>query len=120
MMPESPVHVCANCAVPHIDNCSECWGFGMYEAGGPVMLAGCNPDDGIHALASLPHRLPEADYRLDLRGVSLDPDQLALGWALGAYRYSRYRKSSRKAARLVLDDAVRDLILDCRRALMDD
>jgi leucyl aminopeptidase len=82
------------------------------EAGGPVMLAGCNPDDGIHALASLPHRLPEADYRLDLRGVSLDPDQLALGWALGAYRYSRYRKSSRKAARLVLDDAVRDRIAD--------
>jgi leucyl aminopeptidase len=87
-------------------------GLPATEAGGPVMLAGCNPDDGIHALASLPHRLPEADYRLDLRGVGLDPDQLALGWALGAYRYSRYRKSSRKAARLVLDDAVRDRIAD--------
>ena len=87
-------------------------GLPATEAGGPVMLAGCNPDDGIHALASLPHRLPEADYRLDLRGVSLDPDQLALGWALAAYRYTRYRKSSRKAARLVLDDAVRDRIAD--------
>ncbi|MCB1577085.1 MAG: leucyl aminopeptidase family protein, partial [Xanthomonadales bacterium] len=67
------------------------------------MLAGCSRRDGLFALASLPVRLPEGDYRLDPRGVQIEAAQAALGWALGAYRYSRYRKPARPSARLVVD-----------------
>lgn len=70
-----------------------------------IMLVGCNARDGLLALASLPLRLPEGDYALDSRGITLDPAQAALGWALGAYRFTRYRKAARKASRLVVDDA---------------
>lgn len=70
-----------------------------------IMLVGCNARDGLLALASLPLRLPEGDYVLDPRGIPLDPAQSALGWALGAYRFTRYRKATRKPARLVVDDA---------------
>ncbi len=30
MMPEDPKHWCATCAIPHVDNCRECYGFGLY------------------------------------------------------------------------------------------
>jgi leucyl aminopeptidase len=73
----------------------------------PLMLAGCNAGGGLFALASFPCRLPAGDYKLDPRGIALDAAQTALGWALGAYRFSRYRKPSRKAARLLVDDSVR-------------
>jgi leucyl aminopeptidase len=74
---------------------------------GFLMLAGCNRRDGLYALASLPCQLPAGDYRLDPRGLPLDPAQTALGWALGAYRYDRYRKRNRPSARLVVDDRTR-------------
>lgn len=74
---------------------------------GSVMLAGCNQRDGIYALSSLPQRLPEGDYTLDSRGLALDPSQAALGWALGAYKFSRYRRALREPARLLVDEATR-------------
>jgi leucyl aminopeptidase len=77
---------------------------------GSVMFAGCNGRDGLFALASLPVRLPPGNYAIDPRGMTLDPDQVALGWALGAYRYSRYRKPARAAARLVVEDGVRERV----------
>lgn len=74
---------------------------------GSIMFAGCNVRDGLYALASLPVRLPVGNYAVDPRGLSLDPDEAALGWALGAYRYSRYRKPAREPARLVVAEDVR-------------
>lgn len=71
-----------------------------------AVLAGCRPSEGPYALASLPQRLPAGDYALDPRGLALDADQVALGWALGAYRFTRYRKATRAPARLVVDAAV--------------
>ena len=73
----------------------------------PLMLVGCNASSGIFALASLPRRLPPGDYALDRRGIALDPADAALGWALGAYRFARYRKPTREAARLLIDEATR-------------
>jgi leucyl aminopeptidase len=73
----------------------------------PLMLVGCAAASGLFALASFPRRLPAGDYRLDARGIALDPAQAALGWALGAYRFSRYRKPSRNSARLLVEDSVR-------------
>ncbi len=74
-------------------------------AGGSVeaVLAGCDRRDPTFALAWLPQRLPEGRYALDPRGPALDALDAALGWALGAYRYSRYKKSPRKPAQLVVD-----------------
>ncbi len=74
---------------------------------GAIMLVGCNANGGVFALSSLPRRLPAGDYVLDSRGLALDPAQSALGWALGAYCFTRYRKANREAARLVVDDAIR-------------
>jgi leucyl aminopeptidase len=79
---------------------------------GFVMLAGCSRRDGLHALAALPGLLPPGDYRLDPRGLPLDPAQTALGWALGAYRYDRYRKRARPSARLVVDDSTQAQVGD--------
>ncbi|MEP6882735.1 MAG: leucyl aminopeptidase family protein [Dokdonella sp.] len=72
-----------------------------------IMLVGCNANGGVFALSSLPRRLPPGNYVLDPRGLALDPAQSALGWALGAYCFTRYRKANREAARLVVDDAIR-------------
>jgi leucyl aminopeptidase len=70
-----------------------------------AVLVGVTRPDDIYALASLPHALPPGVYRLDARGVALDPASAALGWGLGTYRYARYRKSGRAPARLAVDSA---------------
>jgi leucyl aminopeptidase len=70
-----------------------------------ALLAGCNRRDPLFGLASLPVRLPEGRYALDPRGLVLDADLIALGWALGAYRFTRYRKPLRAVAQLVVDAA---------------
>jgi len=69
------------------------------------VLAGVTGADDVYALATLPQSLPPGDYRLDDSGLALDPMRAALGWGLGAYRFLRYRKSSREPARLVVDRA---------------
>jgi len=71
-----------------------------------TVLAGVARADGVYALAALPQALPPGIYRLDASGLALDPLRSALGWGLGAYRFSRYRKSSRQPARLMVDRAV--------------
>ncbi|MBN8728370.1 MAG: leucyl aminopeptidase family protein [Xanthomonadales bacterium] len=76
------------------------------DGGVEAILAGCNPADPLRALAHLPLRLPAGGaYRLDSRGLALDAEQVALGWALGAYRFGRYR-DGRAPARLLLEPAV--------------
>jgi leucyl aminopeptidase len=70
-----------------------------------AVLAGCDAHDALFGLSSLPLRLPEGDYALDPRGLALDRANVALGWALGAYRFDRYRKPSRAPAQLVVDTA---------------
>ena len=68
-----------------------------------TVLAGVSRHDDVFALSALPHVLPAGDYRLSDRGLKLDPLRAALGWGLGAYRYARYRKSTRDAANLAVD-----------------
>ena len=72
------------------------------DGGTLAVLAGCDRRDPVFALASLPVRLPEGRYALDPRGVALDPADVALGWALGAYQFKRYRKPARAPAQLVI------------------
>ena len=70
-----------------------------------AVLAGCDRRDAVFALASLPQRLPPGRYALDARGLALDAGDAALGWALGAYQFTRYKKPSRPPAQLVVDAA---------------
>ena len=71
-----------------------------------AMLVGCSLRDGIYALASLPSRLPPGCYALDARGIALDPSNAALGWALGAYRFTRYKQAKRAPAQLVVSPEI--------------
>ncbi|OOG53359.1 leucyl aminopeptidase family protein [Rhodanobacter sp. C03] len=66
------------------------------------VLVGVDVQDALGALAALPTALPEANYHLAAEGVLTDLHQAALGWALGAYQFTRYRQAKRPPARLVV------------------
>lgn len=86
------------------------------EAGRTLLLH--DPDGGLErvlvglgegsdgfVLANLPASLPAGDYRLAEIPVGLDRETLALGWADGAYRFTRY-KAGEKPRRLMMPDGV--------------
>ena len=66
------------------------------------ILVGVDSHEPLSALAALPVTLPVAGYVLAEEGVSIDPQRAALGWALGAYQFTRYRKASRGVASLAV------------------
>ena len=75
-----------------------------------AVLVGISRADDIYTLSTLPQSLPGGNYRLgispqDPAGIVLNPQRAALGWGLGAYRYTRYRKPARAPAQLVVDRA---------------
>ncbi|MCC6133984.1 MAG: leucyl aminopeptidase family protein [Candidatus Contendobacter sp.] len=61
-----------------------------------------NADDSW-ALGDLPSGLPEGDYALETHFSPGQLERLVLGWALGAYQFTRYRTPKRAMARLALD-----------------
>lgn len=63
--------------------------------------AGSEAAAPIWALAGLPETLPEGSYRLESAPEGMDATRLALGWALGAYAFSRYHAKPANAAALV-------------------
>jgi leucyl aminopeptidase len=73
--------------------------------GRPKVVVGANlKRDPIWALAGLPETLPEGRYRLDARLDRERATKIALGWALGAYAFTRYKKPKRGFATLVWPD----------------
>lgn len=66
------------------------------------VLVGVDASDALSALGALPRTLPEATYHLASEGVLKDTSQAALGWALGAYEFTRYRKARRAPAKLAI------------------
>jgi leucyl aminopeptidase len=70
------------------------------------VLCGIDPCLPPFAFSHLPCRLPADDYRLDGTGLSIH--DAALGWALGSYRFTRYRDAHAEPARLLLPRAVLD------------
>jgi leucyl aminopeptidase len=62
---------------------------------------GTDAASAIWALAALPQALPEGSYRLEAAPEGADPTQLALGWALGTYGFSRYHPRPTVGAALV-------------------
>lgn len=60
---------------------------------GALAVVGESPD--LWAIAGLPGQLPAGHWRLDLAALDAgvrDASALALGWALGTYRFGRYLK----------------------------
>lgn len=73
------------------------------------VLLGLGTRDKAEAMLfrALPSRLPAGDYRLDWTPEGLEPGQIALAFALGAYRFDRYRSKDRgEPRRLVADENV--------------
>ena len=64
------------------------------------VLVGVGATDDPWALAGVPDAVPTGTYHLDLRWSSRALERAALGWALAAYRFGRYRKSTPPSARL--------------------
>ncbi|WP_433910321.1 leucyl aminopeptidase family protein [Sphingomonas yabuuchiae] len=63
-----------------------------------AVIAGVARADSPWALARLAEALPEGHYRLDGAEVGAN----ALGWLLGQYRFTRYRKGEDTGARVLL------------------
>lgn len=80
--------------------CTVCF---LPESDGQVrtVLAGITGGQDLYALAHAPFMLPAGDYRLDPRGEPRDARTLALGWRIGSYQFTRYRKARRDPANLV-------------------
>ena len=78
------------------------------DARGESTRVVCGIDPGLppFALGSLPWQLPADDYRLD--GDAVTARDAALGWALGSYRFARYREARTEPARLLVPRAVLD------------
>lgn len=83
---------------------------------GRVLVVISAKEAGPQTLGGLPHSLPEGDYQLAVDPLLADPVQLALGWALGAYRFERYRKAGRKPARLGLEASVLSQVMPLANA----
>jgi leucyl aminopeptidase len=55
---------------------------------------------GFRALAA---KLPAGDYRIVSAPAAIAPDQIALAFALGSYRFDRYKKKGESRPRLVFE-----------------
>ncbi|QAU25046.1 leucyl aminopeptidase family protein [Dyella sp. M7H15-1] len=67
------------------------------------VMVGVDRQEPLSALAALPLSLPQGEYALATESVPLNPQLAALGWALGAYQFTRYRKAKRTPSTLAVD-----------------
>ncbi|MBL8525845.1 MAG: leucyl aminopeptidase family protein [Betaproteobacteria bacterium] len=72
------------------------------EGGIGQVLVTVRDSGDIYALAHLPLALPPGDYTLATHHDSLDDYAAMLGWGLGSYQFSRYKKNVRAPASLVI------------------
>jgi leucyl aminopeptidase len=85
----------------------------LEDEAGPLLLVGWDGADNLSTLGSLPWQLPEADYVLEDQVSALQ----LLGWALGAYKFTRYKSSNREAARLVLPKDAPSVVRNAANAI---
>ena len=76
----------------------------LHDATGRLLrvLAGVDSLEPHTALAALPYALPPGTYHLADEGILTDCRAAALGWALGAYQFTRYRAARRNPATLAV------------------
>jgi len=79
----------------------------VHGAGGSISqaLVGLGEGKDGFALASVPGALPAGDYALADVPAGMNGETLALGWADGAYRFTKY-KTGDKPRRLVLPTSI--------------
>ncbi|MEY2933196.1 MAG: hypothetical protein RL033_3945 [Pseudomonadota bacterium] len=68
-------------------------------------LVGVSALDDPWCYAVLPTRLPKTRYRLEPTPEAAQANAAALGWALGTYRFSRYKKNELSYASLTWPEA---------------
>ncbi|KAA0580373.1 leucyl aminopeptidase family protein [Azospirillum sp. B21] len=66
------------------------------DGGVAHMLAGVSAIDDLWAFAGMPASLPAGSYKIDAALDARAATRAALGWALGSYRFTRYRKPPEK------------------------
>ena len=74
------------------------------------LIAGLGNAANTESLGNLPYNLPPGDYRLGQVDAPSDRGPLALGWGLGAYRFTAYRKRERPPARLLVESGLRRVV----------
>ncbi len=60
----------------------------------------------LWSIGHLPYQLPEGTYRLHSSLAATQIQDMLLGWGMGSYRFSRYKKPERQPARLLLPEGV--------------
>jgi len=83
------------CLVPAADGGLEC------------VLSGISDADDPFAIAHLPAALPAGNYRLAAEWPRERYERAAIGWALGAYQFTRYKKQDPVRAHLSVESASR-------------
>lgn len=77
-----------------------------------------NGTSNLYALGKLPLGLPAGAYQLSKEIALPDAERLALGWCLGADRFTRYKKKLSEPAQLIIaDDAARTRVLQLAAAV---
>jgi len=71
------------------------------------VLAGIGSLDDPFALGQLPAELPAGNYRIAADWPDERLERAAIGWALGAYQFTRYKKRDALEAKLVVEPAAR-------------
>jgi len=65
------------------------------------VLLGAGDASDPFVLGVAPFGLPERDFAIASAPAGWTGDEMALGWALGSYRFDRYKAADRKPARLM-------------------
>jgi len=68
------------------------------------LAGGAAAEGALWRYAGLPARLPAGNYAIDARLPAREATMAALGWALGSYRYNRYKPAKPYGAKLVWPD----------------
>ena len=71
------------------------------------VLAGIGSEDDPFAMSHLPAALPAGNYRIAADWPEDRLERAAIGWALGAYQFTRYNKRDDLKAKLVVESATR-------------
>jgi leucyl aminopeptidase len=70
------------------------------------VLLGLGEAGDAQSFRALAAKLPAGDYRIASAPAEIAPDQIALAFALGSYRFDRYKKKREKHPRLVAGEGV--------------
>jgi len=83
----------------------------------PTVLVGYSADAPAWALAGLPANLPDGEYALSGSFSDETVALLATGWALGHYRFDRYKPGKRPDCRLEVPEHLRERLEIIRDAM---